>query len=318
MEVSVVIPNYNGEKLLQKNLPKVIEALSFYLHKFSKKGEIIITDDSSRDKSEEIAEEIFKSNKSEKIKFVFNRNKKNLGFSSNVNKGVEKVHGRYIVLLNTDIEPEKDFLVPLLKNFEDPQMFAVGCLEESVEVGGNVLRGRGLGCFKRGFLNHRKGEVDRGNTLWVSGGSGAFRKDIWDKLSGFDSLYNPFYWEDIDLSYRALKSGYKTKFENRSKVKHEHERGAIKTNFSKNSVKKIAYRNQFIFTWKNLSDFDLLFIHFLLLPYHFIKSFLSFDWAFFSGFRQAYCLLPQIKKSRREAGKLFLFSDKKVIAPYCQ
>ena len=48
MNLGVVIPNYNGEELLRKNLPKVFEALASY-----KDGgvEIIVIDDSSADDS---------------------------------------------------------------------------------------------------------------------------------------------------------------------------------------------------------------------------------------------------------------------------
>ena len=51
------------------------------------------------------------------------------------------------------------------------------------------------------------------------------------KLGGFDGLYDPFYWEDIDLSYRAQKSGYKVIFEPKSIVTHEHEKGTVKEMF---------------------------------------------------------------------------------------
>ena len=49
MNISIVIPNYNGEELLRKNLPKVIDSFLNY------KGtiEIIIADDCSVDGSSE-------------------------------------------------------------------------------------------------------------------------------------------------------------------------------------------------------------------------------------------------------------------------
>ena len=110
---------------------------------------------------------------------------------------------RLYILFNTDVYPDKDFLTPLLSHFKDEKVFAVGCMDKSIEGKDVVLRGRGIGVWKRGFLVHEKGEIEKSDTLWVSGGSGAFRKSIWDKLGGLNELYNPFYWEDIDLSYRA-------------------------------------------------------------------------------------------------------------------
>ncbi|OGH08831.1 MAG: hypothetical protein A2152_03365 [Candidatus Levybacteria bacterium RBG_16_35_6] len=309
MKLSVVIPNYNGESLLRKNLPKVIEAIE----KYDDEKEIIITDDASLDNSKDTVDEIKKDRKD--LKIIFLQSDKNRGFSSNINRGVDKATGEILILLNSDVSPDPSFLKPLLKHFRNKQVFAVGCLERSVESDGNiVLRGRGLGVWKRGFLVHRRGEVNKEDTLWVSGGSGVFKKEIWDKIGGFNPLYDPFYWEDIDLSYRALKSGYKVLFEPESLVKHEHEEGAIKSKYSQKEVKKIAYRNQFIFTWLNLTDKKLLFSHFIFIPYHLIKTVLRFDTLFLLGFFRALILLPKILECREQNKQLFLKSDLQVIA----
>jgi len=301
MNLSVVIPNYNGEKILSKNLPKVIKELENY-----QLGnlEIIVVDDFSIDKSIEVIK------KFPQVKLYTNF--KNLGFSSNVDRGVEKASGDLILLLNTDVYPDKDFLKPLLPHFNDEKVFAVGCMDKSVEGKKIILRGRGIGTWRRGFLIHEKGDANLSGTLWVSGGSGMFRKSIWDKLGGFNPLYNPFYWEDIDLSYRALKSGYKILFENKSTVWHEHEKGAIKNKFNPFDVKAIAYKNQFLFVWTNLTDSGLLIKHFLWLPYHLLKAIISKDRPFYLGFLKALVLIPKIIQTRFINKKLFVKSDKEV------
>lgn len=303
MNISIVIPNYNGEDILKKNLLKVIEAVG--------DAEIIVIDDASEDGSIEILNG-FKP----KIKLL--KNEKNLGFSSTINKGVKEARGEIVVLLNTDVIPEKDFLKPLLKHFEDKNIFAVGCMDKSVENGKIILRGRGLGRWMRGFLIHSRGEVGKTDTLWVNGGSGAFRKNIWEKLGGFNELYNPFYWEDIDLSYRAFKSGYKIIFEPKSIVVHEHEKGAIKNKYSSNQIKTIAYRNQFIFVWKNTTDFELQLLHLFWLPYHIIKAILRKDIEFIKGFFNAFILLPKIIKSSFEEQGLFVKSDGAIIKDFME
>lgn len=313
MNLSVIIPNYNGEKLLKKNLLKVFDAVSGYRHW---NIEIIIIDDCSTDNSlVEIQNAKIKS-QNYNLKFKSIANEGNLGFSSTINRGVEEASGEIVVLLNTDVVPEKEFLKPLLKHFSDPKVFAVGCMDKSVESGNVVLRGRGIGKWERGFFVHSRGEVDKTNTLWVNGGSGAFRKSIWERLGGFNELYNPFYWEDIDLSYRALKCGYKIVFEPKSIVVHEHEKGAIKKKFSSMQIKNISYRNQFIFIWKNTTDLDLQLLHLFWLPYHFIKAFIRADLAFFKGFSNAFIRLPQIIKSSLEDQKLFVLKDSQVTLPF--
>lgn len=301
MVISVVIPNYNGEDLLKKNLPYVFSSVKGYT------SEIIVVDDCSNDGSIEFL-------KKQKVRIL--RNNKNQGFSSTVNKGVGLAKGEIVILLNTDVRPQKDFLKPLLSHFSDPNVFAVGCLDKSVEKEGIVLRGRGIGKWQKGFLVHSRGEINKDNTLWASGGSSAFRKSIWKKLRGLNELYNPFYWEDIDLSYRALKSGYKVIFEKQSIVFHEHERGAIKKKYSESQVKRIAYRNQIIFVWENTTDFLLQFLHLIYLPYHLFRAILGADMAFLLGFLDAFVLLPKIIQSSFRAQKEFIKSDREVIKEF--
>lgn len=312
MNLSIVIPNYNGEKLLQKNLPKVLDAAREY-----KKGliEIIIPDDPSTDKSSQVIKDFIDTIKDKNIigKTISNKNKKEAGFSKNVNRGVSLATGEILILLNSDVVPYKDFLSPLISPFDDPEVFAVGCMDESIENGKKILRGRGIAQWKRGFFNHAEGRLDKENSLWASGGSGAFRRSIWNKLKGLDILYNPFYWEDIDISYRALKAGYKVIFNSKSVVIHEHEQGAIKTKFKPRHIQKIVYRNQFIFIWKNITDRSLLLAHVFWLPYTSISMLRGKDWAFFSGFFQALLLFPRIMQARENGKKIFKLSDKLII-----
>lgn len=313
MNVSIIIPNYNGETLLQKNLPRVLTAAKTYS---GGKVEIIIPDDPSTDRSEEVIHAFIASLKGSGVKgkTVSNRNKKRAGFSHNVNRGVALADGEIIVLLNSDVIPQKGFLEPLLREFADEKVFAVGCLDETEEKGKTILRGRGIGKWRRGFLNHAAGKLDKDYTLWASGGSSAFRKNTWDKLQGMDQLYDPFYWEDIDLSYRALKSGYRICFVKESVVKHEHDKGTIQTTFTPTQIKRTAYRNQFIFVWKNVTDPGILLSHLFWLPYHMIKSAISGDWAFFIGFYWALLRLPTIMQKRSFANQYFIKTDAQILA----
>ncbi len=307
MNISIIIPNYNGEELLSKNLSKVLdEAKSYRAGKY----EVIVVDDGSRDNSMGILKEI--KNKNQFLRIF--ENEENMGFSITVNRGVKESSGDIIILLNTDVSPEKNFLEPLLKHFKNEKVFAVGCIDRSIEKGKTILRGRGLGEWKRGFLIHRRGEVDKTNTLWVSGGSAAFKKSIWEKLGGFNELYSPFYWEDIDLSYRALKSGYRIIFEPRSIVTHNHEEGIIQKKFSESKIRTVAYRNQFIFVWINITDLGMQFEHMIWLPLHFIKAILRLDIAFVLGFFEALILFPEIIKSSFRYQKLFIKKDRDILS----
>lgn len=311
MNISIIIPNYNGEKLLRKNLPLVYQAAQNY----SKgKVEIIIPDDPSTDDSSKVIREFTeKLNGKIVIKTISNQNKKLAGFSKNVNRGVSLATGDIMVLLNTDVAPDKNFLNFITDHFLNPKVFAVGFLEQSHEKGQVIDRGAGIGLWYKGFLLHKKGDPKKNYTFWASGGSSAFNRQIWYKLGGLDEIYNPFYWEDIDLSYRAQKSGYKIIFENRSRVDHYHDEGAIRTQNKKKSINRISIRNQFIFVWLNITDNDLLINHLFWLPFHLLTAIKNRDSNFILAFIDSLYKIPQILLHKKKYSKHFKLSDKEVI-----
>lgn len=272
MKISIVIPNRGGAGLLQQNLPYVLKA--------AKGAEVIVVDDASRDNSLEILKNEFPS-----VRVL--RKTRHDGFGSTVNAGVKEARGDIVVLLNTDVRPEKNFLAPLIKHFDDTAVFGVGCLERSYENGKVMFRGRGEARWEKGFFVHSRGEVNKTTTAWVSGGSSAFRKSIWEKLGGMDTLYDPFYWEDIDLSFRARKAGYKILFEPTSVIIHEHEQGIIKQDYSSFQIKTIAYRNQFLFIWKHMPDIKIWLSHFFWTPVRLLQALFRGDFALFVGFGKA-------------------------------
>lgn len=313
MKVSVIIPNYNGEELLKEKLDKVLTVLSYASKEVRIQIELIIIDDASTDNSIEFIES-FIAKTGNTIPIYLLKNEKNLGFSPTINKAVKKANGEVVYLMNSDVCPDKDFLQYIIPHFSDPKIFAVGSMDRSIENGKTILRGRGIGKWERGFLAHRRGEVDRHDTLWVNGGSGAFRKSVWEVLGGFNELYKPYYWEDIDLSYRAKKSGYKIYFERESTVVHKHEEGAIKKTQRKSLVKTVAYRNQILFVWMNVTDGRFLLSHIVWMPYHILNALRHGEYSFIKGLLWAFFLFSKSIQSRLINTGLFIKSDKEVIA----
>jgi len=294
MRVSIVIPNWNGVYLMEKHLRNV--------QRDCPGAEIIVSDDMSTDGSVGYLKKNFP-------KIIVIERRKHEGFAANVNAGVAHATGDIVILLNTDVEPERNFLGPLVSHFVDPDVFAVGCLEKSEEAGKTIVRGRGIARWEKGYYIHSRGEVDRVNTAWVSGGSGAFRRSMWNQLGGMDTLYNPFYWEDIDLSYRARKAGWKTLFESKSVVRHYHEEGKIKREFTPADVKRIAYRNQFIFIWKNVTDMNILLAHAFWTPFRLLQALLQGDGLMLEGYLSALPAYPVILRHRNIQRKFSKLSD---------
>lgn len=240
MQASVIIPNYNGEGLLAKNLPLVIKAMDNLANGI---GEIIVVDDGSWDGSVKLIKENFPQ-----IKLV--KHTKNRGFSAAVNTGARTAEGELLVLLNSDVIPSFDFLVAVKKRFQNPKVFAVSLHE----------RGYGFakGSFVNGYVSLAMGEERDKPTLsfYVSGGSGVFRRDLWMKLGGMDEkLLSPFYWEDIDICYRAVKRGLSVLWEPESQVIHKHESTIGK--LSSRYVARVRERNQLLFIWKNITSANL-------------------------------------------------------------
>ena len=235
--VSIIIPNYNGKELLARNLPLVINA---YHNSQNNISEIVVVDDGSKDNSASLIKTSFPG-----VKLI--QHTKNRGFSAAVNTGVRTAKGELVALLNSDVSPSSDFLEKIYPHFKDKDTFGVSLHEQGF--------GWAKGVFSGGFIVHEPGEEDSQvhRTFWINGGSGVFRRDIWFKLGGLDEkTFFPFYWEDVDLSYRALKRGYKLFWEPDAKVVHQHETTIGKFPASKRNV--IQERNQLLFIWKNLTS----------------------------------------------------------------
>jgi GT2 family glycosyltransferase len=240
-EFSIIIPNWNGKKLLEKNLPKVLETGA---------DEVVVVDNGSTDGSREFLLGLKK--KSLMVRTI--RLEKNYGFAYACNLGVKMTKREIVVLLNNDVVPEKDFLKPLVEDFQDPKVFAVSL--------GEPQWSWAKGKWIKGFVEHKPGIKTKMPhiSFWASGGSGAFRKEIWEKLGGFDEIYKPFYWEDIDLSYRAWKRSYKVIWDPRAVVHHQHE-STIGSRFSKKYINFISQRNQLLFIWKNITSPKMILEH---------------------------------------------------------
>ncbi|HEX6977569.1 MAG TPA: glycosyltransferase family 2 protein [Patescibacteria group bacterium] len=236
--VSVVIPNWNGIELLRKNAPSLVAA------KNNKKNhilEIIVIDDASTDESVSFLKKSYE----DQIRIVVH--KENRGFASAVNTGVRSAKGELICLLNSDVIPSKDFLENVIGHFDDEKVFAVSLHEKGYGPAG--------GSFKDGFIEHsgRPEASVATESFWASGGSAVMRRSVWMELKGFDeALLSPFYWEDVDLGYRAHKRGYRILWEPNAVVVHEHESTVGK--LPKDYVSGIRERNQLLFIWKNLTS----------------------------------------------------------------
>ncbi|MGA3291889.1 MAG: glycosyltransferase family 2 protein [Candidatus Microgenomates bacterium] len=245
LNVSIIIPNYNGSQLLRKNLLAVVAASEYAPNRVL---EIIVVDDGSQDNSVRFLKKNYPA-----IRLF--RHKVNRGFSAAVNTGARAAKGELIILINSDVIPSKDFLAPALRLFENKKVFAVSLHEKGF--------GWAKGSFSDGFIQLGMGEEtpESHSSFYVSGDSGVFRRKYWIELGGMDEkLLSPFYWEDIDLCYRAEKRGYLNLWEPEANVIHNHESTISK--LPKSYVQRIKERNQLLVIWKNIQSPTLIRKHF--------------------------------------------------------
>lgn len=293
MKVAIIIPNWNGEEKLRQNLPSVLEAA-----RAGGVDEVIVSDDASSDNSVEVLEKEFPS-----VRIL--KRKSNGGFSTNVNFAFKHTEADLVVLLNSDVQPAKDFLMPLVKHFKNPRVFSVGC-----NSGGSFA----IAKFKNGYFWHNQSSLipkEPHPTLWASGGSSIFKKNIWDLLGGLDSLYDPFYEEDLDIGYRATKRGFINLWDPRSKVTHNSSEGVIAQNFTKMQINKAAQRNQLIFIWKNIHDRQFILQHIRALV---VKAMLhpKYILVIASALRS----ISEIRRKRDLEVKQSVVSDKEILKSF--
>lgn len=273
--ISVVIPTYKKTEQLVKNLSQNM--------KFLKGCKVIIVND---DPSESIKGQLKKLD----VKLI--ENHANLGFAGAADCGIKQATNDCVLLLNSDVILLDDSYKSAIRKLdEDTKLFAVSFAQK--EKDGSVV-GKNVLFWKEGFLQHRKADdLKAGENGWAEGGSSILSRDIYQKIGGFDQIFNPFYWEDIELSYRAKKQGYQVLFDPSVLVQHHHE-STIGFFFNATQIKTIAYRNQLLCTWKYIEDIGTAH-HVYFLIKTLVKSLFKRDFAFIKGFARALALLPKLK-----------------------
>ncbi len=285
-KIDLVIPSYQARHLLEKHLPAI------YKHS-SDLNKIIIVEDGGSDDTPQFLKENYPD-----IKLLIN--KENRGFSKSVNRAVSQSGADFILLLNNDVEPHKDYLKNAFKYFDDEDIFAVN-FNEKQSSWPKVF-------WKNGKLQYTQGE-DKKNPrfcAWPSGGSSILRMSIWNKLNGFNEIYSPGYWEDIDLGWRAWKKGYKIIWAPDAYIDHQHESTFKK--LDQNYLNLIKQRNELFFHWQNITDRKLASDHFKFLVSHTLKH-PGYSKVVFAAFKQ-YTKVAKNRIKNRRAAKL---SDKQVL-----
>ncbi len=180
--------------------------------------EVIVVDDGSTDETAEMLGQV--------PGLVSLRNDQNLGFIGSCNRGAAVARGEFLVFLNNDTVVTPGWLEALARTFQDiPDAGYVGAklvypdgrLQEAGGVIWQDASGWNYGKFDNPDLpryNYAR-EVD-----YCSGACIMVAAALFHKLGGFDPLFAPAYYEDVDLAFKIREAGYKVIYQPLARIIH--------------------------------------------------------------------------------------------------
>ena len=289
MKVSVVTPNYNGEKFLKTffdSLNNDSECI----------GEVIIVDNGSSDNSKD-----YINSNTFRFPVVLIENSQNLGFAPAVNQGISKAKYDYIFSLNNDTEVKEGSIKQMLDLISSKDdIFSVQAKmlqynnKELIDDAGDEYNL--LAWTKKTGENHNTGEYVEVTEIFSScAGAALYKKSIVEELGMFDDNFFA-YMEDVDLALRSKINGYRNLLCPQAVVYHI---GSATSGSRYNEFKvRLAARNNVWTVYKNI-PIPLKIINFIFL---FIGFFIKYLFFFKKGFGSIY--LDGIKEGLSSRSKI--------------
>ncbi|WP_298521772.1 glycosyltransferase family 2 protein [uncultured Methanobrevibacter sp.] len=293
MKVSVVTPNYNGERFLKaffESLDNDSECI----------GEVIIIDNGSSDESKSY---INSHSFNFPVKLI--ENDKNLGFAPAVNQGIRNAKYEYIFSLNNDTEVKKGSIrqmIDLILSADDIFSVQAKMLQYDNK---NLIDDVGdeynlLGWTKKTGENHKSDEYGEVMEIFSScAGAAMYRKSMLEELGMFDDNFFA-YMEDVDLALRSKISGYRNMLCPQAIVYHI---GSATSGSRYNEFKvRLAARNNVWTVYKNIpiplkiTNFIFLFFGFFIKYIFFLRK--GFGSLYLSGIREGLSNRNKIQKTQ--------------------
>lgn len=281
--IAVVILNWNGRSLLEQFLPQVIERSQV------PGVSVVVADNASSDDS--IA--WLKTNHPSIHRIELDNN---YGFAGGYNRALQQVEADYYLLLNSDVLPENNWLLPLI-DLLDKKDGSIGAIMPKIRshkqpdafeyagaAGGFIdkygypfCRGRMLNVIEQdlGQYDHEPKEV-----FWASGAALLVNANLYRQIGGLDEHFFA-HMEEIDLCWRLKNNGYRILCEPQSVVYHV---GGATLDQSHPRKTYLNFRNNLFLLVKNLPRrgfISTLFIRMMLDGVAAFKFLASLEFRFF-------------------------------------
>lgn len=211
-DVSIVIPAHNKVEVTYLALCSLLLASN------TATFEVIVVDDASTDETAEL--ESFVSG----ITVIHNAEAQR--FIRACNAGADKARGKFVLLLNNDVEVTTGWLDELIAGFE--RFDNVGLVGSKLLYPNGQLQDAGGIIWGSGnpwnYGNRQNPNAPRfcyaRQADYLSGAALMTSKAIWDEVGGLSSYLEPMYFEDTDFSFKVREAGYSTWFIPSSVIYH--------------------------------------------------------------------------------------------------
>lgn len=206
----------------------------------------------------------------------------NGGFAKAMWTGVEAAQHELVFLMNPDVLVHPGFLEPLVAALRDPDVHSAvprlllfGAEQRIESVTGVRLR-RDVAEVDQPALEGQAERFRSGVTevTYAVGGAVLLRRTEFLAGGGFDPLYEPFYYEDLDLGFAAWRAGKKVLYCADSVAEHHH-RGTIRRRVDERLVRAVIERNRLLFQWRFLDGEERLRRHLAALERMAVDAYLG-------------------------------------------
>lgn len=302
IDITLIITNWNGRELLRECLPSVLKAVAYDTkHRY----QVMVIDDCSTDDSLDVLAREFPSIRREKTP-------RNLGFQGANNYAIERAESDVVMPMNNDIKLDERALAVLARHFDAGRVFAVSGKFYDFDKTTFLYGNRG-GYFRNGhFYLYEKRPEDSSQTLFACGGAFMVERERYLELGGFDPIYHPLYYEEIDLSYRALKRGWEVRYEPESIAYHKVQ-STITRQKKRRQIGWISARNNYLFVWKNILDRPMTLAFLLYIPLFLVRDLFRLKFRFWIAFTMALKRLPAVLHRRRLEKSSVRYSDREIL-----